>query len=43
MPRTQTITVYRALDQVRVLTSDDILKGEEVLPGWEVPVGEIFE
>ncbi len=42
-PKTQTITVYRSLSNIRVLTLDDSLEGEEVLPGFTVPLKEIFE
>ncbi len=42
-PRTQTITVYRSLDQVRVLTLNDTLDGGEALPGFAAAVREIFE
>jgi Uma2 family endonuclease len=41
-PRTKTITVYRSLDQVRVLTQRDMLDGADVVPGFAVPVKEIF-
>lgn len=42
-PRAQTITAYRALDQVRVLTRQDTLDGADVLPGFAVAVTELFE
>ena len=42
-PKTQTITAYRSLDKVRVLTANDTLDGDDVLPGFAVPVKEIFE
>ncbi len=42
-PRTQTITAYRALDKVRVLTLNDTLNGDDVLPAFAVAVKEIFE
>ncbi len=42
-PRTETITVYRSLDKVRVLTVKDTLGGDDVLPGFSVRVQEIFE
>lgn len=42
-PRTRTITVYRSLDQVRVLTANDTLDGGDVLPEFAVTVKEIFE
>ncbi|MBI4786214.1 MAG: Uma2 family endonuclease [Chloroflexi bacterium] len=42
-PRTKTITAYRSLDNIRVLTMTDTLDGSDVLPGFAVAVGEIFE
>lgn len=42
-PRTRTITIYRSLDDVRVLTANDTMDGGDVLPGFAVAVKEIFE
>lgn len=42
-PRTKTITVYRSLQNVRVLTENDTLDGADVLQGFAVHVKEIFE
>lgn len=42
-PRTATVTVYRSLKQVFVLTRGDALEGDDVLPGFAVPVAAIFE
>ncbi len=41
-PRTRTVTVYRSLTQIRVLTAKDALTGEDLLPGFSVPVEELF-
>lgn len=41
-PRTRTVTVYRSLKDPRVLTSDDELSGEEVLPGFSCKVADLF-
>ena len=41
-PGTQTITVYRSLEDVRVLPADQELDGGDVLPGFRIPVKEIF-
>lgn len=41
-PRTQTIMVYRSLIDVRVFTIADTLDGGELLPGFSVPIKEIF-
>ncbi len=42
-PRAKTVTVYRSLSRIRVLTSVDTLSGEDVLPGFEVRVATLFE
>lgn len=42
-PEARQIMVYRSLDKVRVLTLESSLEGEDVLPGFSVPVREIFE
>ena len=42
-PKTRTVTVYRSLKDVKVLRADEIISGEDVLPGFERRVGEIFE
>jgi Uma2 family endonuclease len=42
-PKTRTITVYRSLKNVRVLTTQESLEGDDVLPGFSVLVAEIFE
>lgn len=41
-PRTETVTVYQSLSEVRVLTSEETLDGGTVLPGFTLPVQEIF-
>ncbi len=41
-PDTKTITVYRSLKDIEVLTTADTLQGEEVIPGFTCPVAEIF-
>ncbi len=42
-PRQQTVTVHRSVKDVRVLTIDDRLDGEDVLPGFALLVRNIFE
>jgi hypothetical protein len=42
-PRRSTVAAYRSPTQVRLLTIGDVLDGEEVVPGWLLPVVEIFE
>lgn len=41
-PETQTVLVYRGVDQVRKLTIDDSLEGEDVLPGFSLSIREWF-
>jgi len=41
-PATQTVSVYRSLDDVRVLTADQVLDGGDVLPGFRVKIADIF-
>lgn len=41
-PAGSTVTVYRSLDNIRVLTSEQPLTGEDVVPGFSVPVAELF-
>ncbi|GBC92034.1 hypothetical protein HRbin15_00495 [bacterium HR15] len=41
-PYKQTVTVHRADGSVQTLRPGDILSGEDVLPGFELPVSEIF-
>ena len=42
-PRMRTITVYRSLKDVRILTENDTLDGNDVLPGFNIAVKEIFQ
>jgi len=42
-PRRKTVTTYRANRKPQVLAEGDILSGEEVVSGFEIPVGGIFE
>ncbi len=39
----RTITVYRADGTAETLTENDTLTGEPVLPGFQLPVSEVFE
>lgn len=42
-PQLEQIHVYRSLDDVRRLTAENELTAPEILPGFSVPVAEIFE
>ena len=41
-PGGRTVTVYRSLDEIRVLTEQDQLDGENVVPGFQCRVADIF-
>jgi Uma2 family endonuclease len=41
-PCRQTVTVHRADGSTQTLKSGDTLSGEDVLPGFELPVSQIF-
>jgi Uma2 family endonuclease len=41
-PRRRTVAAHRPGADMRHLTVDDTLDGEDVVPGWTVPVRELF-
>ena len=41
-PATKTVTVYRSLQDVKVLSADQELDGADVLPGFRIAVEQIF-
>ena len=41
-PRNRTVTVYRSLNEISLLTEEDTLDLGEVLPGWAYPVRVLF-
>jgi Uma2 family endonuclease len=41
-PKLKTVTVYRSLTNIITLTEKDTLDGGEVVPGFQIPVAEIF-
>ena len=41
-PKLHTVTVYRSLTDIRVLTKMDRLNGGDVIPGFEISIAEIF-
>lgn len=41
-PETRTVTVYRSLNDIRVLGAAEQLDGQDVAEGFRLPVGEIF-
>src|SRR5262249_7870373 len=42
-PRRQTVAVHRPGQPIRIFGIDDVLSGEDVVPGWSMPVRELFE
>lgn len=42
-PELRIVSVYRGIDQSRVLEETDTLSGEDVLPGFSCRVAELFE
>ena len=42
MPRKRAVTVYRSLTDIVMLTEHDTLDGGDVVPGWKIPVRELF-
>jgi Uma2 family endonuclease len=41
-PRNRTLKVYRSRTEILVLTIDDTFSGSDLLPGFQLPVKEIF-
>ena len=41
-PRNRTVRVYRSLTDSDLLTETDTLDGGDVVPGWQMPVADIF-
>jgi Uma2 family endonuclease len=42
MPRKRAVIVYRSLTDIVMLTEHDTLDGRDVVPGWKVPVRDLF-
>lgn len=42
-PKTRRVTVYRLPSEVHILTVNDTLDGAEVIPGFTLPLKELFE
>jgi Uma2 family endonuclease len=40
--RTRTVTRYRGLDDIAILTEADVIDGEDVVLGWSMPVADLF-
>ena len=41
-PHQRTATVYRAPDDICILTEGDMLDGGDVVPGWQMPLADVF-
>ena len=41
-PRTKTVKVHCGLNDIQTLTQEDTLDGGEVVPGWTLPLAELF-
>ncbi len=41
-PETQTVTVYKSLAEAHILLRQDVLMGDEVLPGFSLPLAKLF-
>jgi len=41
-PGGRTVTVYRSLEDIQVLTEKDTLSGESVVPGFECKIADLF-
>jgi Uma2 family endonuclease len=42
-PRRQTVAVHRPDQTMRTLGIDDVLDGEDVVPGWSMAVRDLFD
>jgi len=41
-PKMRTVTVYRSLTEIAILTDKDTLDGGDVVPGFRISIAEIF-
>jgi Uma2 family endonuclease len=41
-PRQQTVAVYRSRTDIAILTKNDTLDGNDVVPGWTLPIADLF-
>jgi Uma2 family endonuclease len=42
-PDLEVVHVYESFTRIRVLTRDDILDSSEIIPGFQLPLGSLFE
>ncbi len=41
-PKRKAATVYRSREDIRILAEGDAIDGADVVPGWRLPVADIF-
>ena len=41
-PRRQVATVYRSRQNISLLSPPDLLSAEDLVPGWSVPLAQLF-
>ncbi len=41
-PERRTVTIYRSRSDIRILTTEDSIDGADVVPGWGLPLVELF-
>ena len=41
-PGQRIVTVYRSLENIRILTGGSVIDGADVVPGWKLPLAEIL-
>ncbi len=41
-PERRTVTVYRSREEIRILAEGEAVDGDGVVPGWTLPVAEVF-
>jgi hypothetical protein len=41
-PRQRAVTVYHSRTDIVRLTEEDTLEGGEVVPGWHLPIRDVF-
>lgn len=41
-PKRKTVTVYRSREDICILAEGEVIDGADVVPGWRLPVAEIF-
>lgn len=41
-PRTRAVTIYRSLTAIVILTENEIVEGQDIIPGWSLKVSALF-